>query len=134
MHKSGYKGISFPFRISSQGGVVMTTTDYNNPTHIEESIIQILGTNYLERVMESDVYSRVSLALFEPNDSSLLNLLKARIVEDLERLDSRISISEEGVEVYSEDVDGVSIVYVLLTYEVISYETTFTSKIKVGEI
>lgn len=134
MPKSGYKGISFPFRISSQGGVVMTTTDYNNPTHIEESIKQILGTNYLERVMQPEVYSRVSSALFEPNDTSLLNLLKTRIVEDLERLDSRITIEEGGVEVYSEEVEGVTILYVSLTYQIISYETTFTTKVEVGEI
>lgn len=134
MHKSGYKGISFPFRISSQGGVVMTTTDYNNPTHIEESIKQILGTNYLERVMQPDIYSRVSLALFEPNDSSLINLLKTRIVEDLERLDSRIVINEGGVELFSEENDGVSILYVNLTYQITSYETTFTTKAEVGEI
>lgn len=134
MPKSGYKGISFPFRISSQGGVVMTTTDYNNPTHIEESIKQILGTNYLERVMQPEVYSRVSSALFEPNDTSLLNLLKTRIVEDLERLDSRITIEEGGVEVYSEEVEGVTILYVNLTYQIISYETTFTTKVEVGEI
>ena len=134
MPKSGYKGISFPFRISSQGGVVMTTTDYNNPTHIEESIKQILGTNYLERVMQPEVYSRVSSALFEPNDTSLLNLLKTRIVEDLERLDSRITIEEGGVEVYSEEVEGVTILYVDLTYQIISYETTFTTKVEVGEI
>ena len=134
MPKSGYKGISFPFRISSQGGVVMTTTDYNSPTHIEESIKQILGTNYLERVMQPEVYSRVSSALFEPNDTSLLNLLKTRIVEDLERLDSRISIEEGGVEVYSEEVEGVTILYMDLTYQIISYETTFTTKVEVGEI
>ena len=134
MPKSGYKGISFPFRISSQGGVVMTTTDYNNPTHIEESIKQILGTNYLERVMQPEIYSRVSSALFEPNDTSLLNLLKTRIVEDLERLDSRITIEEGGVEVYSEEVEGVTILYVNLTYQIISYETTFTTKVEVGEI
>lgn len=134
MSKSGYKGISFPFRISSQGGVVMTTTDYNNPTHIEESIKQILGTNYLERVMQPEVYSRVSSSLFEPDDSSLINLLKTRIVEDLERLDSRITIEEGGVEVYSEEVEGVTILYVNLTYQIISYETTFTTKVEVGEI
>lgn len=134
MLKSGYKGISFPFRISSQGGVVMTTTDYNNPTHIEESIKQILGTNYLERVMQPEVYSSVSSALFEPNDSSLLNLLKTRIVEDLERLDSRITIDDDGIEVYSKEVEGVTILYVDLTYRIISYETTFTTKVEVGEI
>lgn len=134
MSKRGYKGISFPFRISSQGGVVMTTTNYNSPTHIEESIKQILGTNYLERIMQPEIYSRVSLALFEPNDSSLINLLKARIVEDLERLDSRIIIEEEGVELLPEEIDGVSILYVNLTYQITSYETTFTTKVEVGEI
>lgn len=134
MRKSGYKGISFPFRISSQGGVVMTTTDYSNPTHIEESIKQILSTGYLERVMQPEVYSRVYSALFEPNDSSLINLLKTRIVEDLERLDSRIVINEGGVTLSSKEVDGVSMLYVDLTYQIISYETTFTTKVEVGEI
>ena len=60
--------------------------------------------------------------------------MKTRIVEDLERLDSRITIEEGGVEVYSEEVEGVTILYVNLTYQIISYETTFTTKVEVGEI
>lgn len=134
MANSGYKGISFPFRISSQGGVVMSTTSYNNPTHIEESIKQILGTGYLERVMQPEVYSDVYSSLFEPDDSSLINLVRTQILEEIERLEPRVSLDINDIDLYSKEEQGVTTLYVELTYKIISYETTFTTNVEVGEI
>ena len=61
MKQSGYTGISYPFRINNRGGCAMSTTDTNTPTHIAESIQQILNTDFLERPMEgADIYTSVS--------------------------------------------------------------------------
>ena len=131
---SGYTGISFPFRVNSSGGVTMSTTSAYDPTHIEESIRQILTTGRLERPMESDVYSSIEDFVFEPNDVSLQEIMKSIIVEDLERLDDRIELSEDGIEFEIYEDEDISTLYVNLTYKILKYETYYTSKIKLGEV
>lgn len=134
MPQSGFKGISYPFRISNRGGVVMSTTSKHDPTHIAESIQQIFNTGYLERPMEAEIYTTVTSLLFEPNDIALQQVLKARIVSDLERLESRIECDEDGVEFEVIVEDDVEYLYANITYRIIKYNTYYTSKIKVGEI
>ena len=134
MPQSGFKGISYPFRISNRGGVVMSTTSKNVPTHIAESIQQIFNTNFLERPMEAEIYSNVTSLLFEPNDIALQQVLKSRIVSDLERLEERIECDEDSVEFEVETEDDVEYLYAYITYKIIKYNTYYTSKIKVGEI
>ena len=135
MPQSGYTGISFPFRINSRGGVAMSTTSSTNPTHIQESIQQIFSTEFLERPMEGDeVYTTVSSLLFEPNDVSLQQVLKTRIVNDIERLEERVECDEDDIEFVVEENGGIEYLYVFLTYKIIKYSTYYTSKIKVGEV
>ena len=134
MPQSGFKGISYPFRISNRGGVVMSTTSKNDPTHIAESIQQIFNTDFLERPMEAEIYSSVTSLLFEPNDVALQQVLKSRIVSDLERLEERIECDEDSVEFEVETEDDVEYLYAYITYKIIKYNTYYTSKIKVGEI
>ena len=134
MPQSGFKGISYPFRISNRGGVVMSTTSKNDPTHIAESIQQIFNTNFLERPMEAEIYSNVTSLLFEPNDVALQQVLKSRIVSDLERLEERIECDEDSVEFEVETEDDVEYLYAYITYKIIKYNTYYTSKIKVGEV
>lgn len=134
MPQSGFKGISYPFRISNRGGVVMSTTSKNDPTHIAESIQQIFNTNFLERPMEAEIYSNVTSLLFEPNDVALQQVLKSRIVSDLERLEERIECDEDSVEFEVEIEDDVEYLYAYITYKIIKYNTYYTSKIKVGEV
>ena len=134
MPQSGFKGISYPFRISNRGGVVMSTTSKNDPTHIAESIQQIFNTNFLERPMEAEIYSSVTSLLFEPNDVALQQVLKSRIVSDLERLEERIECDEDSVEFEVETEDDVEYLYAYITYKIIKYNTYYTSKIKVGEV
>lgn len=135
MPQSGYTGISYPFRISNRGGVVMTTTSRTDPTHIAESIQQIFITNFLERPMEPDIYTSVTALLFEPNDTALQQVLKSRIVGDLERLETRVRCGEDDIEFEVEvDENGVEYLFASITYKIIKYNTYYTSKIKVGEI
>ena len=75
----GYTGISFPFRIGVRGGVVMSGTDRHEVPHIEESIVQILGTRPMERWMEYHIFSDLDIFIFEPNDRSLQTLLRHQL-------------------------------------------------------
>lgn len=134
MPQSGYTGISYPFRISNRGGCVMSTTSRNDPTHIAESFQQIFNTGFLERPMESQVYTTVKSLLFEPNDISLQQVLRKRIVDDLDRLEERVECYEDGVEFEVEEESGVEYLYVNITYKIIKYNAYYTSKIKVGEV
>ena len=131
---TGYTGISYPFRVSSQGGAVISTTNKMDSTHIEESIQQILGTHEGERPMESDIFSELDSLLFEQNDESLQALLIDTIVECLEKLEDRIEIDEEGVEFVVEAEEDENILYALITYKVLKYNTVTTSKVKIGEV
>ena len=134
MSQSGFTGISYPFRVNNRGGVSMSTTSVTDPTHIAESIQQIFNTNFLERPMESEIYTSVTALLYEPNDIALQQVLKTRIVDDLERLEERIECDEEGIEFEVEVEDDVEYLYAYITYNIIKYNTYYTSKVKVGEV
>lgn len=134
MPQSGFTGISYPFRVNNRGGVSMSTTSATDPTHIAESIRQIFNTSFLERPMESDIYTTVTSLLFEPNDEALQAVLKSRMVDDLERLEERVTCSEDDIEFTIEVEDDVEFLYANLTYTIIKYNTSYTSKVKVGEI
>lgn len=134
MPQSGFTGISYPFRVNNRGGVSMSTTSATDPTHIAESIRQIFNTSFLERPMESDIYTTVTSLLFEPNDEALQAVLKSRMVDDLERLEERVTCSEDDIEFTIEIEDDVEFLYANLTYTIIKYNTSYTSKVRVGEI
>ena len=135
MPQSGFTGISYPFRISNRGGVVMSTTDRNDPSHIAESIQQIFNTDFSERPMESDIYSNVTALLFEPNDVTLQQVLKTRIVSDLERLEERIECEEEGIDFNVEVAEnGSEYLYANIVYKIVKHNTYYSSKVKVGEV
>lgn len=134
MPKSGYTGISFPFRVGPQGGVVMSTTSASNPTHIVESLKQIFGTHYLQRVMEPDIYSELITVVFEPNDETLQAIAKARIVDAIERLEERVQATEDDIQFSVETSEKGSFLFATITFKIIKYETWYTSKFEVGEI
>ena len=134
MSLSGFKGISYPFRVSSQGGAVMTDTNEFDSSHIDDSIRQILGTYELERPMESDVFCRFDMALFEPNDEVVNSLLKDLIIEDLSRLEDRIEVDEDSIEFEVYEVDGVSYLYVTISYTIIKFNTYTTTTFNLGEV
>ena len=131
---SGFTGISYPFRVSNRGGCVMSTTSATDPTHIAESIQQIFNTSFLERPMEAEISTSVTSLLFEPNDETLQQVLKSRMVEDIERLEERVECDEDGIEFVVEVEDDVEFLYAYITYVITKYNTSYTSKVKVGEV
>ena len=134
MISSGYKGISYPFRVGGQGGITLSTTSKTDATHINESIQQILGTNYLERVMESEIYSSVQMALFEPNDETLKNVIKSQICSAIRRLEERVELEESNIQLVVETTEEGEFLFAEITYKVIKYQTYYTTTVKVGEV
>lgn len=126
--KSGFKGLSFPFRVSGTGGVEMSTTSVSDISHITEAIEQILLTRPRERKMEYHFKSDLDTLLFEPNDESLKSLMVYHVEEALKELEDRIEVID--VDFISED----NVMYVLITFKVLVYDTVYTKKIKVGDV
>lgn len=135
MPKSGFKGISFPFRISPQGGVVMSTTSKTDAKHIVEGLKQLLQTDFLERPMEPEIGANLGSTLFEPNDATLQTVIKNRIIQAVEEFDDRVSISEEDIEFFTEYEDEImGYLFAEINFYIIQYETYYSDIIKVGEL
>lgn len=126
--KSGFSGLSFPFRVSGTGGIEMSTTSVSDISHITEAIEQILLTRPRERKMEYHFKSDLDTLIFEPNDESLKSLMVYHVEEALKELEDRIDVSD--VDIISED----NTIYVIVTFKVIVYDTVYTKKIKVGDV
>lgn len=123
----GYYGLSFPFRISNTGGLAMTGSSYFESPHIAESIQQTLGTITGER-LRSSFGSNLSVAIFEPNDETAINLIKYEIAEALKQ-DTRIKVEEDDIKVYSED----NYVYAEIKYRILDYtNATHETKVRIG--
>lgn len=124
----GYKGISFPFRFNSAGGVATSTTSPDDFTHIRESIEQIIRTKRYERIMESDFYCELDPALFENiDDTSTQGILAFSIKEAIERLDDRVEIQDITFE-----VDNEGEIIANITFLVKKYLKTEVTKIPLG--
>lgn len=135
--RSGFTGISYPFRITNRGGVAMSTTGVDNPQHIVESIIQIFSTNYLERPMEGgEVHNTIFPHIFDPDDIALQQVLRTQMVRDLERLEPRVKCEPSDIEFVVEvDRDTkIRYLYALMTVTIIKYSTTYTARIRMGEV
>lgn len=126
--RQGYTGISFPFRIGVKGGVVTSTTNMREVPHIIEAMEQILSTRPLERCMEYHIKSDIDSDIFEPNDSSSHTLIAYQVEEALKELEDRVEVT--SVEVTSKG----SSVYATINFKVLTYDTPFTTTIKVGDI
>lgn len=127
MPQAGFKGISFPFRISGTGGIEMSSTDISEVPHIEEAIKQILLTRPRERCMEYHFKSDLDLDIFEPNDVSAQKLVEYQIRQALSSLEDRIEVT--SVEVTSKGNEIIA----SINFKVLKYNTTYSKMIKVGE-
>jgi phage baseplate assembly protein W len=125
---TGFRGISFPFRVNTKGGIAMSSCDIEEIPHIIESIMQILNTHRLERSMEYHIFSDSDEVVFEPNDVSAHTLLKYDIEQAL-RLDPRIEVTE--VLIISDD----NYLYADIHFTVLLYQKYYESgRIKIGEV
>ena len=127
--KEGFKGISFPFRIGVKGGVVMSSTSPLEVPHIIEAMEQILLTRPLERTMEYHIGTEIDYNIFEMNDVSTHTLIAFEVREALKALEDRIEVIDVKV---VEDIETNSI-FAEITFKVLTYGTTYSTKLKVGE-
>ena len=125
--QTGFNGISFPFRISSTGGIAMSTTSVSDVPHIVEAVEQILLTKPNERRMEYHFKSDLDLDIFEPNDVSAQKLVEYQIRDALNTLEDRIEITK--ITVTSED----NAIKASLSFKVLKYNTQYTKTVKVGD-
>lgn len=130
MSKSGYTGLSFPFRLNNRGGIAMSTTTVTAPDHINESIAQILLTQLKERPMELAVGSDVHRAVFTPNDPVSHAVLRYNILDALTRLEPRISVTEDNILIVGVD----NVIYVQINYVVKEYGNTYSQIFTIGEV
>lgn len=114
------RGISFPFRLNGRGGIAMSDVAIDNAPHLAESIAQIIGTRVGDRVME-EVGSRVPTALFQPNDTALMALIKKEIVDAVAKWDKRVKIIEKEIIAWQPDVQPM---YKWTTRDPLVYEYT----------
>lgn len=126
--RGGYTGISFPFRIGNKGGVVLSTTDRYSVPHIEESIQQILGTMFGERVMEFDFGSDLDIQVFEPNEPVTHNLIKYQIVEALKTFEKRIVVEREDIDIIAQGEK----IFANIHFTVISYQSEHDVTVVLG--
>lgn len=105
----------------------MSSTSVSDVQHIVEAMEQIILTKPRERRMEYHFKSELDTEIFEPNDSSSRCLIEHQIKEALSSLEDRIEII--SVNVYSEN----NKVCADVTFRVLIYNTTYSSKVKVGE-
>lgn len=122
--EKGYYGISFPFRLGVKGGVVMSGTTALSSPHIEESIIQILNTSVGERVMEFNTGVNLSSSLFEPNDESIVTMIKYEILQALETYEPRIEVTLDDINVSSSEEGNPSLLVVEINYRVLDFSNT----------
>lgn len=127
--KEGFQGISFPFRIGVKGGVVMSNTSPIEVPHIIEAMEQIVLTRPLERTMEFHIGNEIDYNVFDMNDVSTHRLIAFEVQEALTKLEDRIEVLDVEVEADHEN----NIIYAIVHFKVLTYGTTYSTKLKVGE-
>ena len=88
------KGISFPFRIGGRGGVSMSGKNGTVQQHLQENVMQLLGTLEFERVMNPSKGLEDLSIIFDTLDEASKNLAIFKITEFLALNEPRIEIVE----------------------------------------
>jgi phage baseplate assembly protein W len=92
---TSYKGISFPFRFNSKGGVTSNELSPIDFSRIFESIRQIIFTRKRERVMLADKGTDAETALFEPSDDlTEMGILRHEIMKAIDEQEDRVSVND----------------------------------------
>lgn len=95
------RGISFPFRVSVQGGATMSVANDTEITHIVEQMQQVLKTPKFERGMEYHIYSEVDSLTWEVNNPSNAVIAKYYIKDCLTRCVPLIDV--EDIEIINDE-------------------------------
>ena len=100
------KGLGFPFHFERRsGGAHVSSANTTEHEHIQESIIQILGTSPGERFMLPEFGSRLKSLVFEANDEVLKGLIRHYIVEAIKRWDKRVIVTAVTFDQSTQEID-----------------------------
>lgn len=121
------RGISFPFRVGNNGGIVMSETTGDTIKHTVEALQQILLTRKLERAMESDIYSDLDTSIFSPNDTSIESLIRYEIELAAKKIDN---IEIQNVQF----AYATNAIMAIVTLKMTAYGTVHTVPLKVGDV
>lgn len=125
----GYKGVSFPLQLSKRGGILLSDTTADAPTHLSQALEQLLNTKKYDRIMEVAHYCDISRTLFE-NSESAKTMIKDIIVEAVENLEQRVAIEDDDIELTITE-DGI---HAEITYTVLDLGIQETVPILIGGI
>ncbi len=113
------QGLKHPFefmrRTGAPGVSVATSTEH---AHINESIIQILGTRIGERFIRPDFGSRLHELVFEQNDDLLRALVRHYVRDAIGRWEKRVQVTGVSFDEKPASVDR-HILSVRIEYRVI---------------
>src|SRR5260370_237421 len=98
------RGISYPMRVSSRGGIQQSGGEQK----VDESIRMILGTQYGERVMRPTFGCNLRSLAFAPNNESTAQLAQYYVEEGLKEWEPRIELM--GVTVTNNHALGALII------------------------
>lgn len=88
------RGISFPFRFNSRGGVAISESNYYDDAHTKESITQILLTSIHSREMNPEFGSAIKNTIFQGNNPSYDTIAINYIKEALARWEPEITVKD----------------------------------------
>ena len=113
------KGLGFPFPFERRsGGAQVSSATTIEHEHIQESIVQILGTSPGKRFMRPDFGSRLKSLVFETNDEVLKGLIRHYIVEAIKRWDKRVIVTAVTFDQSPQEIDR-HVLPVRISYRVI---------------
>ena len=111
-------GWQFPPCLAADGRIALARYEED----VREAILIILGTNLGERVMRPDFGAGLNQFVFEPLNSTTLNLVQTRVQEALVAWEPRIDVLDVSV---AAGGDVVNQLLINLTYRVRATNTQF---------
>ena len=113
------KGLGFPFRFERRsGGALVSSAISTEHEHIQESIVQILGTGPGERFMRPEFGSRLKSLVFEANDEVLKGLIRHYVIEAIKQWEKRVIVTGVTFDEPAQDVER-HVIAVRISYRVI---------------
>jgi phage baseplate assembly protein W len=113
------KGLKYPFRFQSvSGGTEVSAATSREHDHIQESILQILGTRPGERLMNPEFGSRLHDLVFEQNDEVLKGLIRHYVIDAIKRWEKRVVVAGVTFDDAPQNIDR-NLLPVRISYRVI---------------
>jgi len=113
------RGLKFPFRFHRRsGGTEVSVATSREHAHIQESILQVLGTRPGERFMRPDFGSKLKDLVFEPNDTVLRGLVRHYVIDAIKRWEKRVTVTNVSFDEAAATKDR-NVLLVRITYRVI---------------